>query len=264
MLKIRNYGSTGRTAILLHGGPGAPGYMAPIGRALADSYSVIEPFQRESGGDPLTVAQHIADLDEVIAALPAGDRPALVGSSWGAMLALAYAAAHPAKAGPIVLIGCGTFSVAARQSFQSNLATRMDDELNRRVEEIFSTLESDNERLAALRDLLLPLYAFDPITTDLEYAGGDALGYEQSWRSMMRLQAEGVYPAAFTSIRSPVLMLHGDYDPYPADVVHASLRPYLPQMEYRLWKDCGHYPWIERAVHEEFFAVLRCWLKEKL
>jgi pimeloyl-ACP methyl ester carboxylesterase len=59
---------------------------------------------------------------------------------------------------------------------------------------------------------------------------------------MVCLQAEGVYPAAFASIRVPVLMVHGSLDPHPGQLIHASLKRYLSQPEYREWDHCGHYP----------------------
>jgi hypothetical protein len=34
----------------------------------------------------------------------------------------------------------------------------------------------------------------------------------------------------------------------------------MPQLEYREWARCGHYPWIERAARDDFFACLRSWL----
>jgi pimeloyl-ACP methyl ester carboxylesterase len=36
-------------------------------------------------------------------------KPSIVGESWGAMLALAYASAYPETTAAIVLVGCGTF-----------------------------------------------------------------------------------------------------------------------------------------------------------
>jgi pimeloyl-ACP methyl ester carboxylesterase len=81
---------------------------------------------------------------------------------------------------------------------------------------------------------------------------------------MVRLQEEGVYPAAFAAIRSPVLMLHGAVDPHPGGLIRESLERYLPQIEYREWEQCGHYPWLEREVREEFFLVLRGWLLERV
>lgn len=85
--------------------------MAAVARGLAGRCQVVEPFQRgsgsgqrSSGAERLSVRRHVADLDEVIESCCGGARPALVGSSWGAVLALAYAAEHSLRAGPLVLI----------------------------------------------------------------------------------------------------------------------------------------------------------------
>ena len=87
MIHVREYAGPAPTVIVLHGGPGAPGSMAAVARELAGSFRVLEPWQRGGGAQPLTVGQHIADLHEVVQAHCPGERPALVGSSWGAMLA---------------------------------------------------------------------------------------------------------------------------------------------------------------------------------
>ena len=39
---------------------------------------------------------------------------------------------------------------------------------------------------------------------------------------------------------------------------------WMPQLEYREWERCGHHPWREKAVRDEFFAVLRQWLGQHL
>ncbi len=225
-LRVRHYGSTGPHVIVVHGGPGAPGHMAPVARGLMNSFQVMEPFQRGSGNVRLTVAQHVADLHELV------DGHALVGSSWGAMLALAYAAAHPQAAGPLVLIGCGTFDNVARASYQATLERRM----------------SQNESL----------YDYD--TEEPEPSEFDERAHQETWDDMLECQVSGLYPAAFAAIRSPVLMLHGIYDPHPGRMIRDSLLPFVPHLHYREWERCGHYPWLERAVRADFFATLRTWL----
>ena len=252
-MRVRNYGSSGPLIIVLHGGPGAAGYMAPVARGLAGSFRVLEPFQRGSGGIPLTVAVHVEDLRELVESRGEDSRPALVGSSWGAMLALAFAAAYPNLAGPIVLIGCGTFDMAARARMQAILDERMRVPL--RLE-----IDDPDERLRVTAELLAPLYSCELSTTDLEMATCDGRAYEETWADMLRMQAQGSYPAAFSAIRSPILMLHGAADPHPGRMILAGLQKYAPQIEYREWERCGHYPWIERAVSEEFFHVLKDWL----
>jgi pimeloyl-ACP methyl ester carboxylesterase len=234
--------------------------MAPVARGLADKFRVLEPFQRGSGKEPLTVARHIADLHELIEQHCDNQRPALVGSSWGAMLALAYAAAHPHSASSLVLIGCGTFDRPARQRMQATLDEQMDDSLRRRLNHLPDEFPDPDERLKAMGELILPLYSSELETTDQEIETCDARAHRETWQDMLRLQEEGVYPAAFAAIDVPVLMLHGAVDPHPGSMVRASLQPHIPHLEYREWEQCGHYPWLERAARSEFFAVLRGWL----
>jgi pimeloyl-ACP methyl ester carboxylesterase len=167
------------------------------------------------------------------------------------MLALAYAAAHPASAGPIVLVGCGTFDTTARARMKAILDERLDDAARRAI----AAAGSMNE-IAALVE---PVYLFDPV----EEVGGEACddrAHGETWNDMLRLQAEGVYPAAFAAIESPVLMLHGAYDPHPGRLIRDSLAPHLRSLEYREFERCGHYPWIERGVRDEFLSVLRDWI----
>jgi pimeloyl-ACP methyl ester carboxylesterase len=258
-MQVREYGTRGPSVILLHGGPGAPGYLAPVARALADSFQVLEPWQRGSGDKRLTVARHVADLHALIAR-GGGVRPTLAGHSWGAMLALAYAAAHPGHVAALVLIGCGTFDVVARERMQELRAQRMDDIMRQRLEHLPEEFPDVNERLRVRGNLSLVLDSYEPITRELELGPCDARAHQESWQDMLRLQEEGVYPAAFAAITAPVLMLHGAVDPHPGPLIRASLTPYLPQLEYREWERCGHYPWLERAVQDKFFAVLHSWL----
>jgi hypothetical protein len=45
MDNLRKYGREPYTLALIHGGPGAPGEMAPVARELSRAYGVLEPLQ---------------------------------------------------------------------------------------------------------------------------------------------------------------------------------------------------------------------------
>jgi pimeloyl-ACP methyl ester carboxylesterase len=95
------------------------------------------------------------------------------------------------------------------------------------------------------------LYVYDraePWPDQAECEPLDIRAHDETWRDMMRLQSDGTYPAAFSAIESPVLMLHGAYDPHPGKMIYDSLRPFIRQLEYREWERCGHSPWLERSV----------------
>lgn len=260
-IPVREYGSTGPIVVLVHGGPGAPGYMAPVARELASEFRVLEPLQRASGGESLTVAVHLADLSGVVESYADGP-VSLVGSSWGAMLALAYAAAQPARARGVVAIGCGTFDEASRSLYKQTLNDRMSAELQEELRRIETSVADPDERLRRRAELLLPVYSYRLMSSDLEMEAVDARSNQETWADMLRLQEQGIYPQAFRSIEAPVLMLHGARDPHPGRQISASLARYVRRLEYQEWEECGHYPWLEREVRTSFFARLSSQLRE--
>jgi len=261
-LFIRQHGSAGPLVIALHGGPAACGSAAPIARGLADTFRVLEPWQRGSSDTPLTVARHVEDLHQVILSRCDGERPSLVGESWGAMLALAYAAAHPHSVSRIVLVGCGTWDIASREQVGETLRERMSGCLARELDAMQHSCADADERMRRMYELTRPLYSYDPLPEEAQEGlpPFDMLAHTQTWDDMLRLQREGVYPAAFSAITCPVLMLHGTYDPHPGPMIRASLTSFIPHLEYRELGHCGHSPWLEKEAEHAFFALLHEWL----
>jgi len=260
LIEVRRYFGGRRVVALLHGGPGAPGSMAGLARDLADAFTVLEPLQRRSGGPPLTVARHVEDLAAV---LPEG--AAVVGWSWGAMLALSFAAAHPGRARSLALVGCGTYDAATRDAYEKALAARLGpeggrqaSELRRRMETASSVVEGDR-LLGALGRLLEEAQSSAPLPSTGDPVRVDRRGHQETWADVLRLQAEGVEPAAFAALTCPVLMLHGDDDPHPGPATFELLRRHIPQLRYRSFPRCGHKPWAERHAREPFLAALREW-----
>ncbi len=260
LIEVRRYGGGGPLVALLHGGPGAPGSMVSLAWELAGGFTVLEPLQRRSGGAPLTVARHVEDLAAV---LPEG--AALVGWSWGAMLALSFAAAHPGRAHSLALVGCGTYDAADREVYERALVMRLGEAGLRRVEELRRRMAGaagaqGDRLLAALGRLMEEAQAYDALPETGDPVRVDRQGHEETWGDVLRLQAEGVEPAAFAAITCPVLMLHGDDDPHPGPATFALLRRYVPQLRYRGFPRCGHRPWAERQARESFLAALAEWL----
>jgi len=262
-IEVREYGASGPRVLVLHGGPGAPGYMAPVARRLSVTgpFRVLEPLQRGRGPDgPLTVARHVQDLHEVVERSCGGEPPALVGHSWGAVLALAYAAEHPDRVSSLVLVGCATFDPVARHQIETTRAQRMDPDVRRRFERLALDYPDPDKRLARMAQLLLPVASYELLSTGREVLQCDAQAHQETWDDVIRLEDAGVYPAAFKAIDVPVLMLHGAEDPHPGSMIRESLEPQIPQLEYRELPRCGHYPWLEKGARDEFFEVLREWL----
>jgi len=109
-LHVQTFGDPSHpTLVVVHGGPGNDfRYLLPLA-ALADRYRVVFYDQRGSGlserapDERLTLEGLYAELDGVIDLFGGGRPVALVGHSWGAMLASGYAGRHPEKLSQLVL-----------------------------------------------------------------------------------------------------------------------------------------------------------------
>ena len=262
-LSSRSYGTHGPLVYVLHGGPAAAGAVRPIAAGLAESFRVIEPFQKGSSQLPLTVATHVADLDRLIRARTDPTRPVIVGHSWGAMLALAYAAAYPDRVRGIVCVGCGTFDTVSRQTMRAIIYQRIDERTRLLLAELPTRYPDPGDRLRAEHALLRRAYDYaadEPTIDNCEVPPLDVKAYTETWNDMLRLQNDGTYPQAFTAIAAPVLMIQGSYDPHPGKMIYEALKPHIRHIEYVELDRCGHEPWRERFAKEEFFREMKGWI----
>jgi pimeloyl-ACP methyl ester carboxylesterase len=179
------------------------------------------------------------------------------------MLGLAFASTYPERISGLALVGCGTFDRRARARLQSTLAERTTPELRARIARLATEVPDENERAARAHALSDSLYTYRR-AVDEPIAALDLKGHTESWNDMLRLQESGVYPAAFTSIACPVLMLHGSYDPHPGGLIRDGLREFIPHLEYLELERCGHAPWIEAHARDRFLSSLRAWLQRTL
>lgn len=269
-ITVRHHGSASAQAkplaLVLHGGPGAPGSVRSLAVALADDFRLWEPIQRGSGFDgerPLTVVQHVNDLAEV-----APQRARLVGWSWGAMLALSFAAVHPDRVASIALVGCGTYTEQTRTMFREATDAAL-GEGGLAAKAAWKAVENEpeSEAKAAALSRYIALIAATQHVDPISDADGnnddlpvDMRANRETWDDVLRLQADGVEPARFAAISAPVLMLHGAQDPHPGAATADVLRASIPHLDYRQFDRCGHTPWLECHGRKPFLTALRAWL----
>ena len=122
----------GPLLVLLSGGPGfVVDYMSPVAAGLADSFTSVLLEQRGTGRSmppavnaaTMTVRNQVADLEALRVALKQ-ERLTLIGHSWGGMLAMAYAAAHPDHIDRLVLLGSGGMNMDFMSYFSHNTQMR--------------------------------------------------------------------------------------------------------------------------------------------
>lgn len=113
--------SDGPVLVVVHGEPGADYRYLKGLSALADPYRIVFYDQHGSGLSPrvpasqLSVQGFIDDLDAIIDHTSPHRPVRIVGHSWGAMLAAAYAGAHPDKVERMVLAEPGFLDAATLQ-----------------------------------------------------------------------------------------------------------------------------------------------------
>jgi pimeloyl-ACP methyl ester carboxylesterase len=263
LIQVRRYGDSGPYVVLLHGGPGTPGEMAPVARHLCNRFRILEPLQRTSGKIPLTVAHHVKDLHDVLREPLQAGPVRFVGFSWGAMLALTYAARYPEKIDRIVLIGCGTFDKHARRIYENNMKQRMDTDTKLHIDNIQSQLTAENNRkrrnelFSEFGSIYTQLQSFKPTKTDLEYIlNYDEKGFRETWADALYLQEKGTQPVEFKHIEIPVIMIHGEEDPHPGPMIYKTLTKFIRDIKNLQLSRCGHKPWIESDAKIEFYKIL--------
>jgi len=255
----RAYGSAPFTAIVVHGGPGAGGEMAPVARELARRRGVLEPIQ--------TAATLEGQVDELKRLLEDhGDPPVtLIGFSWGAWLSFIVAARCPEIVRKLILIGSGPFEERYVAALQAARRGRLSEEERTEFEMIIAALSDPaagdkSARLARLGALASKTDTYDPIPdASAEADRVDAQGdiFQGVWSDAAEMRKSGELLALGKSIKCPVAAIHGDYDPHPAEGVEKPLAAVLGDFRFILLKSCGHKPWIERQARDEFYRVLQ-------
>ena len=147
MTNLRTYGPSPFGVAVVHGGPGAPGEMAPVSRVLESQWGVLEPLQTA-----MSVTGQIDELRTVLedhACLPA----TLIGYSWGAWLSFLCAAYHPELVGKLILVSSAPFTEPYAADVQKTRLRRLNAEERREMRVLMEAMKdpavSDKDRLLA-------------------------------------------------------------------------------------------------------------------
>ncbi|HTX43639.1 MAG TPA: alpha/beta hydrolase, partial [Methanocella sp.] len=81
--------------------------------------------------------------------------------------------------------------------------------------------------------------------------------YRSVWGEAAQLRRSGELLRIAKRISCPVVAIHGDYDPHPAEGVEKPLSKAVKDFRFILLKDCGHEPWNERRARGTFYSILR-------
>src|SRR5580698_9582802 len=245
----RTYGEPPFTVALLHGGPGVSGEMSPVAEEVSTQQGIFEPLQ--------TMDSIEGQLEELRSILDNhGDDPfTLVGYSWGAWLGFLLAARHPALVKKLILVGSGPFEDKYAALVQQNRLNRLDWEEQREIQVLSKNLE-DPKAFARFGEILAGTDYYDPLPMKIEGVELSPDIYQGVWPEAKKLRKSGKLLKAAEKIQCPVLAIHGDHDPHPAEGVQKPLSQALKHFRFILLEKCGHTPWMEKQARDEFFRVL--------
>ncbi|UCD20327.1 MAG: alpha/beta hydrolase [candidate division WOR-3 bacterium] len=255
MKNLRKYGIAPFRVAVIHGGPGAPGEIAPVARELATYYGVLEPLQTTD-----TLEAQVRELQSVL--LAHGELPVvLIGHSWGAWLSFIVAARSPNIVRKLILVSSGPFEEKYAKDIMKTRLERLGD---RERIELLSLIDSlgeaqdkrGDQQLARLGELISIADSYDPLPYDDEVFETKYRIFNRVWQDADRLRSSGELLQLGSDIKCPVVAVHGSYDPHPAEGVQKPLSTVLEDFRFILLSKCGHIPWIERQAREEFMRVL--------
>lgn len=253
---VRKYGRAPYKIAVLHGGPGAPGYMAAVARELGKKRGVLEPLQTRD-----SVEGQIEELEAQLS--EHADFPVkLIGSSWGAVLALLTAARKRIDMEKLILIGSAVFDAENSASIEEIRMSRLDNDKRRRLEEIKVELnnqdiEDKTEIAQEWGDIFFHTDVYDPVITDLEVIEVQHDLNVKVWTEFTVMRDKpGYLKNEFSKIDIPTVVIHGDYDPHPIEGIRPFLESCIDDIRFHMLPKCGHYPWIERYARKEFFEIL--------
>lgn len=258
MTNLRKHGQPPFMVAVVHGGPGAAGDMTPVARRLASGRGVLEPLQ--------TATSLEGQIEELRTALEGeGDLPvALVGHSWGAWLAYVVAARHPTLVAKLILVSSGPFEERYVACLEEARRNRLSEDERAQWDAAVQALgdpaaEGKDAALAQLGALASRADSYDPIAREPDrpqaVSGGGEL-YQRVWHKAAEMRRSGALLALAAQIRCPVVAIHGDHDPHPAEGVREPLALALRDFRFIRLSKCGHTPWVERQARDRFYQVL--------
>jgi len=257
---FRQYGSDPFRVAVIHGGPGAAGEVAPVARKLGETRGVLEPIQTAK-----TLDGQIEEL-RLVLEQNATTPVIFIGHSWGAWLSYIVTARYPEMVRKLILVGSGPFEEKYVKLITENRLRRLsqaEKEEYLHCVDILNTsgTPDSNVFLSRLGELAHKTDAYDPIeipkdATDLDFVDDPGEIYQGVWPEAVKLRRTGELLRLSVNITCPVVAIHGDCDPHPAQGIQEPLAANLKDFRMTILQKCGHDPWRERHAMDTFYAIL--------
>ncbi len=258
--------------LLVNGGPGAPHdflHQSTAWNVIAKKRRVVFYDQRGTGrslgdhrGQTYTLKEQVGDLEALRAHL-AYDRIALLGNSWGGMLASAYAAVHPSRVSCLILVDSMSLKGVADTESNYLYDKVFPETLQHQTAMNFAAAMGDESAAAnSARDYISMLF-YSPEKRDAFLAAVSPASTINIdiWNAVWSdLKGFDLMPAA-GQFRFPVLIITGRFDINVPPIVAYRIHQAIPNSEFKVFERSGHLPFYEEP--DVFAAVLERFLVER-
>jgi proline iminopeptidase len=264
----------GQPIIVLHGGPDFDqGYLLPDLDRLADAFRLLYYDQRGRGKsadgvqpDDVTIGSDAEDLDKVRQHFHL-ESAALLGHSWGAVLALEYALRHPTRVSHLILMNPAPASASDLAVFRKAYLQTLGADMERQREIVASAAyrDGDPEAVAAryrihFKPALTRSEDYEKLMATMRAGflrqGKDGIVMARAvedrlMRDTWEMDGYDLLPRLQT-LNIPTLVITGDRDFIPREI-SAHIAQAIPNARLVTLKNCGHFTYLECAgdVHRE-------------
>ncbi|MFI6894529.1 alpha/beta fold hydrolase [Streptomyces sp. NPDC050256] len=254
-LAYRTHGE-GHPVLCLPGGPADSRYLGDLG-GLSAHRRLVVPDLRGTGrsavpDDPSTYrCDRLVDDIEALRCHLDLSRADLLAHSAGANIAVQYAARHPSRVGRLALIGPGARAVGIDITGEERRALARLRSGEPWYPTAFAALEAITGGTGAATDWA----AVDPFfygRWDEAARDHHAASRPDNPEAVAHFGAEGAFDppatrAALAVLRSPVLLLAGQFDLNSPPRSVAAFAGLFPDAAFVVQEGAGHYPWVDDA-----------------
>lgn len=264
----------GDPLFVLHGGPGGSHrYFLPYLEALSDEYQLFLYDQRGTGLSDgkldlaaISIDQFVEDLEALRIAFGL-EKISVMGHSWGAIVALAYAFKYQAHLNHLILIDSKPVSNTFVIEYNKTLQQRIQGLSADKQQELTTTCvrpgtELSSKEVGECNQIEAQLKFYDPAkaatvnwATEENTLRNSATVRALIISSFNRMQHE--MDTELPTVHVPTLIVHGEFDLIPLGSSEY-LHQHIPGSQIVLISQSGHFPFIEQP--EQFVAALRTFL----
>jgi proline iminopeptidase len=249
-----------RTALpmlVVNGGPGlSHAYLMPaeIWQQFARKRRVVFYDQRGTGaskpvhaGAPQTMAAQVADLEALRKGLGL-EKIVLLGDSYGGLLAIAYASAHPDHIAKLILSDAASSNLRTIDHLFDQVFPDAMAQEKQSPPSTASAKEQADEGLR--RHFALLFYSLEQRDMYFKKLGNNRnLGFEADVAEAVSADAlKNDYTPKLAGFALPTLVLTGRYDMNVAPLTAWRLKQAIPGAQIVFFEKSGHFPWFEEPT----------------